>query len=325
MWRITYLSYHEQLQRPEKAYNNNNHETYRPFVDFGAQLHVHRDWFDALPLWIRAQLEAAFADSLLLKQDWLVGTTPVPPGPKSQTLYALMCRAFDYHLWYTPRLVSDVVRLKLTLAEKKRLHRLCARMYTDSPLHPDHVEDFEPLLASLQSHMAPRAAGYFVRLSCGSGKHDRPLAPLHTPLDVLDYLTTSRRFCDQEFTCLDKDTYLFILPWKPIEPKFEFRLFVHRNRVTACSQQHCYQVFDYTAGEVQEIVRALEHMDFLPYICYTTYIADIYYDPTERRMRLIECNNFGAWSPGGSSLFDWLGDYTVLHCGQMKELRLLSS
>lgn len=104
------------------------------------------------------------------------------------------------------------------------------------------------------------------------------------------------------------------MPWCHIlEAKYEFRLFIHAGQIKACSQQNCYDIFDYTEKELENIIDALNNIKWLPLVEYKNFIADIYYDTATKTMKLIECNSFGAFAPGGSALFDWNKDYNLLH------------
>ncbi|KAI8615383.1 hypothetical protein BC830DRAFT_1168665 [Chytriomyces sp. MP71] len=129
----------------------------------------------------------------------------------------------------------------------------------------------------------------------------------------------------------DEVCKLYLLPWRKINPDFEFRVFVYHNSVTAISHQNLYTVNKSLAvlsdARIQEAVvdPLLNHFqnhvrDRLS--SFDSYTMDVAILEDTGKPYFIEVNPFGAEYSAGSALFHWLVDSEVLLSdGSKVELR----
>ncbi|MCW7553483.1 cell division cycle 123 family protein [Endozoicomonas gorgoniicola] len=132
---------------------------------------------------------------------------------------------------------------------------------------------------------------------------------------------------------LDKDIYLYLFPWKKLNPDKEFRVFVHHDRVTAISQQYLYQrnellmnlPLEERQAQVETWARQIiEYVDntVVPSITHiSSYSIDLAItetDDADDEIYFIEINPFGKEYASGSALFHWIKDEEILY-GQQQE------
>ena len=146
----------------------------------------------------------------------------------------------------------------------------------------------------------------------------------HTPIKPIDY--------DDLKGELAEKINLYLFPWKKLNPDKEFRVFVHRGRVTAISQQNLYQrnelLMSMSLEERQAQVEkwALQiieyvHKTVVPSITHIlSYSIDLAITETETddEIYFIELNPFGKEYSSGSALFHWIKDEQILY-GQQQE------
>jgi len=200
---------------------------------------------------------------------------------------------------------------KLSEKEKQLLNEITtSRILTGTKFK--YYDDFDSLFKTFSKyfkHPYFYSPGYFVRLSSNSAKHDFELYPLYNPIQVLDYLTKSKTFLDQEYTRI-KDTYVFFIPWNPnITKRSEFRIFYY-NKLTAISQQYHYLEFNYNDSEIKIIVESIKILVLNTQFPYNIFVADIWIDFNNKIANIIEYN---PWGCSGSALFHYVDDYDLLH------------
>ena len=102
---------------------------------------------------------------------------------------------------------------------------------------------------------------------------------------------------------------------------YEFRIFIHNNKITAISanddkiielDDELFFTKKCIVERCQTLVDRCLADNILPFVdclmdVFLSTINGVDYD------LLIEFNSFGAWSFGGSGLFDWIEDYAQLH------------
>lgn len=218
-----------------------------------------------------------------------------------KTIYQSYIDSFDYHLWYP--YVSKYINAKMIKMDKELLLN----------------KQYDQLLKNINDILD---GDYFVRMSSTSGKNEKYVRPFNKATDIIHHITNVKLFMDQEFK-RDKDSYLILIPWKEIDIRYEFRLFVVNGKLTAVSQQSI-QLFQYSSEELKDIEYALNHINFIKDCCEftNTFIADVYVQ--DKICYLIELNPFGAHCGAGSGLFNWITDYNVLHGIEPAEFRYLS-
>lgn len=304
-------------------YNNNNLHEYDPYIlSSESKIIVDKTWYLNLPRQVQSLIIDRLGDNIQL--GIVEVPHPVSPDTPSKlltTVYQSYLDGFDYDQWYhrgIPNGPKDVSMLYIDNTTKKIL----AEMYENKSIEDQRLDQFKGLINS----RLQRNKKYFIRLSSTSGKNTKSIEPLRTSEDIIRRLVTNQEFYEREYT-RDKDTSLILIPWNPkIEKRYEFRIFVKDGVLTGASQQWWSQLFNYTAKELENIETALNNInsiEYLRWIPYKTFVGDVYIDGDV--CYLIECNPFGAHCGAGSSLFNWITDYDILHGNSgCSELRYLS-
>jgi len=140
--------------------------------------------------------------------------------------------------------------------------------------------------------------------------------------DCLEYITNTNCFA-AELEWSEKAS-LIVLPWlHTLDRSHEYRVWVHRRRVTAISQQQWYKQHGHSAEVVQadaEALIAAFERDIKALMPYASGVLDMWVEraPEEEGGgiiggRLIEINPWGAGFSSGSSLFHWRRDLDILY------------
>jgi hypothetical protein len=162
---------------------------------------------------------------------------------------------------------------------------------------------------------------YFIRcegVSLKCGKHGA--GPYIDMKSIVESLVS----CTTYHTPIYHDTceiVLYIIPWETIEKHMEFRVFVHENKITAISQQCCYDCFDDILNDdvVTEYINILlNNFDedvSKKLTLQNNYTYDIAILNTDNGLSpyFIEQNVFGKEYAAGSSLFHWIIDEEILY------------
>jgi hypothetical protein len=174
--------------------------------------------------------------------------------------------------------------------------------------------------------------GYFVRVNNVSlkyGQHkEGPYKNIRTILESIISCIGTHGPIKSNTSLLE----IYLIDWIEIKPEFEFRVFVHNNKITAISQQNIYsQVFKkYLGGnndndnnnnknkfenmieEKLTIIVDYFYQEILPKI---TWIYNYTFDFAiiDSKPYLIELNSFGKEYAAGSALFHWQLDEKILY------------
>jgi len=293
-----------------KDYNTSNLHEYDPYVIKNNVVILDKGWFVSLP-------RQAITLMLEKVKDIEFGNVTIPhplcddnANKDLVKMYQSYLDAFDYEQWYhrgIPNGPKDVSIVPIDTETKKIL----SDMYKNPENKNPDLNLFKQNIVSALG----KNKKYFMRLSSTSGKNSKPLEPVSTYEDIIRRLITNREFYEREYT-RDKDTNIILIPWNDtMDQRYEFRIFVVNGVLTGASQQWWSQLFNYTTEELDNIQKALENINFLPWIHYKTFIGDVYIDNTGNDWvcKLIECNPFGAHCGAGSGLFNWITDYDLLH------------
>ena len=187
-----------------------------------------------------------------------------------------------------------------------------------SDLFSDELEE------TLRKHNHKFPTGsWFVRVervSLKEGMHG--VGPYNDLKSVIESIVSSRlgHECINSKDNLERFR-IYFMPWKNIEQ--EFRVFVCKNKITAISTQHYFQVNDYLAklndSEIKtEIVDKIwiffedNLKEKLYGIVGPNYTMDIGI-LADGSVYFIEPNSFGANYAAGSALFHWYYDQDVLY------------
>lgn len=156
--------------------------------------------------------------------------------------------------------------------------------------------------------------GAFLRLGSGSFKDAGFLPmPLVTPEDVLDLIMAENQRAAMmlgDSLIGHYDLSLWVMPWRDIEPWFEFRLFVQEGKVAGTSQYAHHQPFpelDTLASASKAALDAF-HARLLEALHMKTVVADVFVEqpePGQMDVTLIELNP--AILRTDPCLYSWAG------------------
>lgn len=130
----------------------------------------------------------------------------------------------------------------------------------------------------------------------------------------------------------EEDFMFYLLPWQNIHSDREFRMFICDNKITAISQQHCYNMNktlcdldenDRTTLATRWVALLSDYFDsnIRPKVDWISeYTVDIAILDDEK-VYFIEANCFGKEYAAGSSLFHWLVDEEILY-GRAEENKI---
>jgi len=148
----------------------------------------------------------------------------------------------------------------------------------------------------------------FENVSLKCGQHG--VGPYKSMKEIIESLVS----CSLEHTPLYRETKkltIYVLPWKDIHIKDEFRVFVYNNKITCISQQDPYNKYDQFTQVYIELISNIitgyfnnKIKDKFTHI--NSYSYDFYVDPITRNPYFIEMNTFGTHYSAGSSLFHWI-------------------
>lgn len=298
--------------------NTNNIHEYDPYIVQNNCLYIDKEWWEN-------DLTNKARDTILQRTslgrvvtDGSVKTPHhVSQNETLKTVYFSYIESFDYEHWYSnscdnPLAPRDVHIRKLS--EKEQSLLILGR------LEELELTNLREWIQKIIDHFAPEPV--FIRLSGTSGKNEKGLTPLRSTDKVIHRLGSVKLFKEQEYKIVDKTTSLIVMPWsQQMDPKTEFRVFIYRGRVTAASQQHWSSIFHYSSEEITTAALAIESAtkDLVKFA--NTFVADVWIDFDKKTCHLIECNPFGAHCGAGSSLFNWIKDYDILHGKAEPELR----
>jgi hypothetical protein len=299
--------------------NSNNHHEYDPCeIQEDGKLAIDVSWWaNDLTPGMRDQIRRQVG-YFQLKDIEIPHFSMEKDVMKSLTeVYRAYLDGFDYQLWYSkdiPNGPKGVLRLFLNDRTKNDLLTNCD---SSSILRLKLESDIRGLLTPDQE--------YFVRLSTTSGKNEKPVRPMKTAKEIVAHLGAVEEFKTREYM-RHKETYLILVPWNDtIDPRCEMRIFVVNGKLTAASPQRYWELHQHTSEELEAFEYALNNITFLDKVLYKTFVADIYVNVSERVCHLIELNPFGAHSPAGSSMFNWIDDYDILYGNAPAEFRYLSA
>ena len=313
-------------------YNNNNIHEYDPYLQNENEnlTIIDADWWNSLTYYIKKLIE------MRLNNKFKLGQITIPHELSQSTndnknlkiIYQSYLDGFDYNVWYTDNIPNGPKNVKIIHIPdtiKKILFSIYMKEISRSTDKNDinMNVDIYAFKNEINKNMEI-GKEYFVRLSSTSGKNVKQIDSFTNADDIISHLVSNKLFVTQEY-CRDKDTYLILVPWNDIiDSRCEFRIFVVNNKLTAASPQKFWELHQYSSEELKSIEHALSNISFINSVIYHTFVADIYVNMETQTCHLIELNPFGAHCGAGSSLFNWITDYDVLHGLSQPELRYLS-
>ena len=238
-------------------------------------------------------------------------------------VYYSLLECFDYNNWYSYDIPNGPKEVNMINIDHniKTVLIVLYQQYNISDSDNTVLDNFK---RQIEANIVS-GDKYFIRLSGTSGKNEKSIESYDNVDDIIKHLTSTKLFVDQEYK-LDKDSYLIMIKWNDrLNQRYEFRIFVVDNKITAVSQQYWQTLYQYSKKELDIIEYALTNMAFIGKIPYHTFIGDVYIDIDTKTCHLIECNPFGAYSGAGSGLFEWEKDYDLLYgINNKPEFRYLS-
>jgi hypothetical protein len=307
-------------------YNTTNEHAYDPYVlaEEKSKVVIDKRWWQSLTNYARKLIAIRLCGALTVSEEVKV-PHEVEQCALLNVVYQAYIDSFDYQIWHKAMACSNeelgggVRLIHLSMPVKMLLLTIYLREVTLS----EKREELLALKEAIEREMEEDTE-YFVRLSCTSGKNEKSVRPFRTADEIIAHLCAVRLFATREYS-RDKDTFLVLVPWNDaIDERNEFRLFVVARRLTAASPQHCFAYHHYTSEELEAIQQALADIKWFERAPYETFVADVWIDFDARLCHLIELNVFGAHSGAGSSLFNWITDYDVLHGISAPQLRYRS-
>lgn len=131
-------------------------------------------------------------------------------------------------------------------------------------------------------------------------------------LNIITLIRNSKR-CTDTFK-LNWEHSLMIREWKNIDPNSEFRCFIYQNRLTAISQYHCYNKYNYylSPNEVRDMICKFYKDNYVNFI-YEDCIMDIIINKYKDKyvIEIVEFNSFGS-GISGAALYNWERDENIL-------------
>lgn len=175
-------------------------------------------------------------------------------------------------------------------------------------------------LEDLEKYTENFDTGYFIRVNNVSLKYGcHGTGPYYNMKQIIESMVT----CIHGHSCIKENVNdndictIYKMPWIP-NIKYEFRIFVYNNKITAISEQNIYQVSELTVDIIQDLIPKImdnyeknikkKLMDIGNYVMDLAYLDnnDFYF---------IEVNSFGAEYSSGSALFHWIHDHDIIYNG----------
>ncbi len=293
-------------------YNNGNLHEYDPYMIINGINVIDEDWWRSLTAYNKAVIEEKLGGKYILSKISIPHEIQEKDNDDKflSIVHQTYIDSFDYNLWYDPH--SPYMPLNVSMIEvSPEIKPLFLKMqkmniFIDS-------NDLQIFANNIDAIMK-KGEKYFIRMSSTSGKNEKSIEPVSTVNEVMRRLSTIKLFSKKEYERIDKQSYLIILPWNDkIDPRYEFRIFVVNGKLTCASPQNWFECHQYSSDELEIFEEVLINMTFIDKFMYQTYVADIYIDIETKRAHLIELNPFGAHCGAGSSLFNWITDYDLLH------------
>jgi hypothetical protein len=171
----------------------------------------------------------------------------------------------------------------------------------------------------------------------GVGKYIK----FNNSVDIINTIIYSNRTWNTLMNNIKNDNYLLLSEWIDIPSELEFRCFIYKDKLRAISQYgdnininnyNCidkYNNNDKRINLYNDIIKFYNNIKFnIPYNDCIMDIIIIDDNKSNSLLKLgifiIEFNCFGAETPAGSGLFNWISDSHILYNSEKPVLRLLS-
>lgn len=164
--------------------------------------------------------------------------------------------------------------------------------------------------------------GCFVRsesVSCKEGVHGP--GPYTTAAAVFESIITARTGHTPMIDVRNGTLDLFVFPWRELDARYEFRVFVWEGKAVAVSQQRWFEPFagDCSVKKLQALmwrVIACAEVNVADFSrrngCPPTAVADVAMSVSDDKPVFLELNPYGGDYSSGSALFHWALDAEIL-------------
>lgn len=212
---------------------------------------------------------------------------------------------------------------KSDLALLKSMQNLCQIKNSISSLYTDDIDYLVDKYKYIDDYLKING-GHFVRCENVSLKYGiHGCKPYTSIKQILESILTSPIGHTPIYEAIT-ELRIYLIPWTIINNFKEFRVFVHKNKITAISQQHLYEsnvlLSVLNENEKKEII--YQWIDIISDYFNTSiknklsYMSNYVYDFAileHNKPYFIEINPFGKEYSSGSSLFHWLIDESKLY------------
>ena len=304
--------------------NTNNHKEYEPFSNNSGTNVIDKDWWNNfLNDDIRQRIIDRTNNNFTL--DNIEKPHEICVNKEDNfinNVFWSYFEGFDYNKWYTNNIPNGPKNIEFVQITNNIKELFTVHMYTGKPINTenDELNELNELTNFKQkinnSIKKINVEKYFVRLSGTSGKNEKSVEPMHNSDEIINHLASVKQFLYREYSKLNKETHLIIMPWNDkIDQRYEFRIFVVNGKLTGISQQFWTDLFQYSEEELEIFIKAFNDIKFLDFngSIHKTFVGDVYVDIESHICKLIEMNPFGMYSGAGSSLFNWIDDYEQLY------------
>lgn len=205
----------------------------------------------------------------------------------------------------------------------KKANEISCQTGKFTKLFEDEIEIICGELNNMYPNMFNDGIGYFIRVNNVSLKYgEHKEGPYYSFRQIFESIVSSI----SGHSPIKNDStelVIYFLNWVQIEPKYEFRVFVFENKITAISQQNLYStLFEEYTDEPEKFEHVIKpKLDLVVNYFYSTMINKIDWINSYTfdfaivgdQPYFIELNSFGKEYAAGSALFHWLLDENILY------------
>ena len=302
---------------PNSTCNNRNVHEYTPYVILNDENIIDSDWWNTLSEYCKTTISERNNNNFRLDKVKIPHDFQFDNKSKFLTItYKCYIDSFDYNIWYSyleNNKIKDTPQNVGLILISTDLKKIFVEMYEDHMKYDNNIKELEQFRNDIVKYMK-NDEQYFIRLSSTSGKNEKSVEPFSDPDEIINHIVSVKLFVDQEYKRENKESYLILMPWNEnIDDRYEFRIFVVNNKLTAISQQNARKLYNYSCEELDIIEYALNNISFINKVPYGTYVGDVYVNIETKVCHLIELNPYGAHSGAGAALFNWIDDFDMLH------------
>ena len=306
-------------------YNNNNLHEYDPYILSDNRVIIDKEWYSTLTDYCQNLIRNRLENDFELDIVTIPHVIQIDNSKKVlNMIYTSYLESFDYNIWYDKSMINGPQNVQM-LYIPSIVKKIFSDAFQTGSLDMSNTELL--LFKNEITNCLKSNQSYFIRLSSTSGKNEKSLKIFHNADEIIKHLISNKLFVFQEYDVI-KDTYLIIIPWNDkIDERCEFRLFYVNKKLTGASIQKWWELIQHSIDELELFQDALSDIKFVDMIEYQNFIVDVYVDSDTKMCHLIEINPFGAHCGAGSSLFNWITDYDILHgmTDKKPQLRYLSA